>query len=52
MVHEPRSPNEGDRGAVHLVILVEILQETLADGVQVCDEEFVHRVPSWPITTG
>jgi hypothetical protein len=31
---------------VHLVILVEILQETLADGVQIDDEKAVHRVPS------
>jgi hypothetical protein len=31
---------------VHLVVLVEILQETLADGVQADDEEVVHRVPS------
>jgi hypothetical protein len=37
---------------VHLVILVEMLQETLADRVKVDDEEAVHRVPSWPITTG
>ena len=35
MVHDPRSPCEGSRRAVHLVVLVEMLQETLVDGVQV-----------------
>jgi hypothetical protein len=34
VVHDPRSPSEGNRGAVHPVILVEILQETLVDGVR------------------
>ena len=29
-------------GAVHLVVLVELLQELLVDGVQVCEEEVVH----------
>jgi hypothetical protein len=38
-VHDPRLPSEGNRGAVHLVILVEILQETLVDGVQVDDRK-------------
>jgi hypothetical protein len=42
MVHDRRSAGEGDKGAVHLVILVEILQETLVDRVEVCDEEIVH----------
>ena len=35
MVHDPRLPCEGSQGAVHLVVLVEMLQETLVDGVQV-----------------
>ena len=38
-MHDPRSPSEGREGAVHLVILVEILQETLADGVRQDDEQ-------------
>jgi hypothetical protein len=29
-------------GGLHLVILVEVLQEILVDRVQVCDEEIVH----------
>src|ERR1017187_9121142 len=29
-----------------------IVQETLFDGVREDDEQVVHRVPSWPITTG
>jgi len=36
---------------VHLVVLVEILQETLVDGVQVEDEKVVHGL-IMPITTG
>ena len=42
MVHGPSSPSEGKRGAVHLVVLAEIIQETLVDGIQVNDEEVVH----------
>jgi hypothetical protein len=48
MVHDPRSPCEGSRGAVHLVVLVEVLQETLVDGVQVDEEEVVR----WSILAG
>jgi hypothetical protein len=47
----PPSPCEGSRGAVHPVILVEMLQETLVDGVQVDDGKIVPPGPSRPITT-
>src|ERR1035438_1729452 len=30
----------------------QFVQETLVDGGRQDDEEVVHRVPSWPITTG
>jgi hypothetical protein len=50
MVHDPRSPGEGNRGAAHPVILVEMLQETLVDGVQVDDGKVVPLGPSRPIT--
>jgi hypothetical protein len=39
MVHDPRSPCEESQEAVHLVVLVEMLQETLVDGVQVDDKK-------------
>ncbi len=43
VVHGPRAPCEGSWRAVHLVVLVEMLQETLFDGVRVDDEEVAHR---------
>lgn len=48
MVHDPRSPCEGSRRAVHLVVLVEMLQETLVDGVQVTTRKSF-TAPSNPI---
>jgi hypothetical protein len=39
MVHDPRSPCEESQEAVHLVVLVEMLQETLVDGAQVDDKK-------------
>ena len=48
MVHDPRSPCEGSRRAVHLVVLVEKLQETLVDGVRVTTRKSF-AAPSNPI---
>ncbi len=48
MVHDPRSPCEGSWRAVHLVVLVEKLQETLVDGVQVTTRKSF-TAPSNPI---
>ena len=39
------------QGAVHLVVLVEIFQETLVDGVQ-ADENIVSLGPPWLVTAG
>jgi hypothetical protein len=39
------------QGAVHLVVLVEIFQETLVDGVQ-ADENIVSLGPAWLVTAG
>jgi hypothetical protein len=46
----PPSPCEGSQEAVHPVVLVEMLQETLVDGVRVDDGKVVPLGPSRPIT--